>query len=130
MKFDGEVINFNLSDSIKYPSEDHLCFAIDVINSLAQDHFEQLNDDALELVIAQGMDIQNNGAATMHPHDMNDFSLAVPPNEDLIEMVAALESLPLQSGKFLDPICISVSANKLLPSSIVLPKFVQISLVY
>ncbi|CAN6704240.1 unnamed protein product [Malus baccata var. baccata] len=31
-------------------------------------------------------------------------------------MVAALESLPLQSGKFLDPISISVSANKLLPS--------------
>ncbi|KAM2163181.1 hypothetical protein ACFX1Q_040893 [Malus domestica] len=34
----------------------------------------------------------------------------------MIEMVAALESLPLQSGKFLDPISISVSANKLLPS--------------
>ncbi|KAM2070274.1 hypothetical protein ACFX16_001683 [Malus domestica] len=52
----------------------------------------------------------------MHPHGMNDFSLAVPPNEDVIEMVAAIESLPLQSGKFFDPISISVSANKLLPS--------------
>ncbi|CAN6716177.1 unnamed protein product [Malus baccata var. baccata] len=116
MKFDGEVINFNLFDSIKYPSEDHSCFSIDVFASLAQDNFEQLNDDALELVIARGMDIQNNEAVTMHPHGMNDFSLAVPPNEDMIEMVAALESLPLQSGKFLDPISISVSANKLLPS--------------
>ncbi|KAM2216105.1 hypothetical protein ACFXTI_022631 [Malus domestica] len=67
MEFDGEVINFNLSDSIKYPSEDHSCFSIDVFASLAQDHFEQLNDDALELVIAQGMDIQNNEAVTMHP---------------------------------------------------------------
>ncbi|KAM1439867.1 hypothetical protein ACFXTO_013678 [Malus domestica] len=52
MEFDGEVINFNLSDSIKYPSEDHSCFSIDVFASLAQDHFEQLNDDALKLVIA------------------------------------------------------------------------------
>ncbi|KAM1162696.1 hypothetical protein ACFX13_001736 [Malus domestica] len=26
MEFDGEVINFNLSDSIKYPNEDHSCF--------------------------------------------------------------------------------------------------------
>ncbi|CAN6552414.1 unnamed protein product [Malus baccata var. baccata] len=120
MEFDGEVIHFNLSDSIKYPSEDHSCFSIDVSASLAQEHFEQLNDDALEFVIARGMDIQNNEAVTMHPHDMNDFSLAVPPNEDVIEMVAALESLPLQSGKFLDPISISVSANKLL-SSIVQP---------
>ncbi|CAN6557259.1 unnamed protein product [Malus baccata var. baccata] len=116
MEFDGEVINFNLSDSIKYPSEDPSCFSIDVFASLAQDHFEKLNDDALKLVIARGMDIQNNEAVTMHPHDMNDFSLAVPPNEDVIEMVPALESLPLQSGKFLDPISISVSANKLLPS--------------
>ncbi|KAM2747048.1 hypothetical protein PS2_022571 [Malus domestica] len=116
MEFDEEVINFNLSDSIKYPSEDHSCFSIDVFASLAHDHFEQLNDDALELVIARGMDIQNNEAVTMHPHGMNDFSLAMPLNEDMIEMVAALESLPLQSGKFFDPISISVSANKLLPS--------------
>ncbi|KAM2112316.1 hypothetical protein ACFX1R_014849 [Malus domestica] len=54
----------------------------------------------------------------MHPHSMHDFSLTVPLNEDIIEMVAALESLPLQSGKFLDPISISVSSNKLLPSVI------------
>ncbi|XP_050156239.1 uncharacterized protein LOC126630150 [Malus sylvestris] len=35
MEFDGEVVNFNLSDSIKYPSEDHSCFSIDIIDSLA-----------------------------------------------------------------------------------------------
>ncbi|KAM1606927.1 hypothetical protein EV2_028492 [Malus domestica] len=52
----------------------------------------------------------------MHPHGLNDFSLAVPPNEDVSEMVAALESLPLQSSKFLDLISISFLANKLLPS--------------
>ncbi|CAN6547346.1 unnamed protein product [Malus baccata var. baccata] len=34
-EFDGEVVNFNLSDSIKYPSEDHSCFSIDIIDSLA-----------------------------------------------------------------------------------------------
>ncbi|KAM1516007.1 hypothetical protein ACFX10_015051 [Malus domestica] len=32
-------------------------------NEVVKDHFEQLNDDALELVIAQGMDIQNNEAS-------------------------------------------------------------------
>ena len=35
MEFDGEVVNFSLSDSIKYPSEDHSCFSIDIIDSLA-----------------------------------------------------------------------------------------------
>ncbi|KAM2517627.1 hypothetical protein PS1_032515 [Malus domestica] len=48
MEFDGEVVNFNLSDSIKYPSEDHSCFSIDIIDSLAQGYLEDLNDDALE----------------------------------------------------------------------------------
>ncbi|XP_050111755.1 uncharacterized protein LOC126590310, partial [Malus sylvestris] len=33
MEFDGEVVNFNLSDSIKYPSEDHSCFSIDIFDS-------------------------------------------------------------------------------------------------
>ncbi|CAN6567591.1 unnamed protein product [Malus baccata var. baccata] len=57
MEFDGEVINFNLFDSMKYPSENHSCFSIDVIDSLAQDHFVKLNDNAFELVIARGMDM-------------------------------------------------------------------------
>ncbi|CAN6710901.1 unnamed protein product [Malus baccata var. baccata] len=127
MEFDGEVINFNLSNSIKYPSEDHSCFSIDVFASLVHDHFEQLNDDALELVIAGGMDIQNNEVVTMHPYGMNDFSLAVPSNEDVIGMVAAIESLPLQSGKFLDLISISISANKLLPS-VVQPPTLELKL--
>ncbi|CAN6548172.1 unnamed protein product [Malus baccata var. baccata] len=116
MEFDGEVINFNLSDSMKYPSENHSCFAIDVIDSLTQDHFDKLKDDALELVIARGMDMQNVEAATMHTHGMHEFSLVVPPSDGVIEMVAALESLPPQSGKLLDPILSSVSVNKMLPS--------------
>ncbi|KAM1811185.1 hypothetical protein ACFX1T_027755 [Malus domestica] len=116
MEFDGEVINFNLSDSMKYPSENHSCFAIDVIDSLAQDHFDKLNDDALELVIARGMDKQNIEATTLHTHGMHEFPIVVPLSEDIIEIVATLESLPPQSGKFLDPILSSVSANKMLPS--------------
>ncbi|CAN6554084.1 unnamed protein product [Malus baccata var. baccata] len=116
MEFDGEVINFNLSDSMKFPSKNHSCFAIDVIDSLAQDHFDKLNDDALEVVIAQGMDKQNVETTTMGTHGMHGHSFAVPPSDEVIEMVAALESLPLQTGKFLDPILSSVSANKMFPS--------------
>ncbi|CAN6718904.1 unnamed protein product [Malus baccata var. baccata] len=116
MEFDGEVINFNLSDSMKYPSENHSCFAIDVIDSLVQDHFDKLNDDALELVIARGMNEQNVEATTIGTHSMHGNSFAVPPSDEVIEMVAALESLPSQTGKFFDPILSSASANKMLPS--------------
>ncbi|CAN6586189.1 unnamed protein product [Malus baccata var. baccata] len=116
MEFDGEVINFNLSDSMKYPSENHSCFAIDVIDSLMQDHFHKLNDDALELVITRGMNEQNVEATTIGTHSMHGNAFAVPPSDEVIEMVAALESLPSQTGKFLDPILSSVSTNKMLPS--------------
>ncbi|KAM1125248.1 hypothetical protein PS1_041034 [Malus domestica] len=101
---------------MKYPSENHSCFAINVIDSLAQDHFDKLKNDALELVIARGMDMQNVEAATIGTHGMHEHSLAMPPSEDILKMVAALESLPPQSGKFLNPILSSVSANKMLPS--------------
>ncbi|XP_070679280.1 uncharacterized protein [Malus domestica] len=115
-------VNIPLLDAIKQVPNyakfvKELCTTRKRISSkeVVKDHFEQLNDDALELVITRKMDIQNNEVVTIHPHGMNDFSLAVPPNEDVIEMVAALESLPLQSGKFLDPISISILTNKLLP---------------
>ncbi|KAM1277780.1 hypothetical protein ACFX13_030847 [Malus domestica] len=116
MEFDGEVINFNLSDSMKFPSENHSCFSIDIIDSLAQDHFDNLKDDTLELVIAQGKNMKNIETATKETHGLHEDSIAVPPSEDIIEMVAALESLPSQTGKFLDPILSSISANKMLPS--------------
>ncbi|KAM2867847.1 hypothetical protein COP2_023718 [Malus domestica] len=95
---------------------------IDVFNGTltmefdGKDHFDKLKDDALELVIARGMDMQNMEAATMHTHGMHEVSLAVPPSDGIIEMVATLESLPPQSGKLLDLILSSVSANKMLPS--------------
>ncbi|CAN6700806.1 unnamed protein product [Malus baccata var. baccata] len=116
MEFDGEVINFNLSNSMKYPSENHSCFAIDVIDSLAQDHFDNLKDDALELVIAQGKNMKNLETFTKETHGIDGNSLAVPPSDEILEMVAALESLPSQTGKFLDRILSSVSTNKMLPS--------------
>ncbi|XP_050147310.1 uncharacterized protein LOC126622570, partial [Malus sylvestris] len=68
MEFDGEVVNFNLSDSIKYPSEDHSCFSIDIIDSLAQGYLDDLNDDALEKVITRGMELKTKGADCMHAH--------------------------------------------------------------
>ncbi|XP_024046622.1 uncharacterized protein LOC112100976, partial [Citrus clementina] len=35
MEFDGEVIEFNMYDAMKYPSEEHSVFSMDVINPIA-----------------------------------------------------------------------------------------------
>ncbi|KAH9669749.1 DUF4220 domain-containing protein [Citrus sinensis] len=39
MEFDGEVIEFNMNDAMKYPSEEHSVFSVDVINPIAQEIF-------------------------------------------------------------------------------------------
>ncbi|KAM2889737.1 hypothetical protein FF1_013323 [Malus domestica] len=121
MEFDGEVVNFNLSDSIKYPSEDHSCFSIDIIDSLAQGYLEDLNDDALEKVITRGMEFKTKGADSRVTHGIHESSHVVPPSEEVIELVAALDSLPTHDGKSPNHESIPVSTNKLLPSIIQAP---------
>ncbi|CAN6687769.1 unnamed protein product [Malus baccata var. baccata] len=121
MEFDGEVVNFNLSYSIKYPSEDHSCFSIDIIDSLAQGYLDDLNDDALEKVITRGMELKTKGADSNVTHDIHGLGHAVPPSEELIEVVAALESSPKLDGKYTNRESIPISTNKLLPSIIQAP---------
>ncbi|CAN6579369.1 unnamed protein product [Malus baccata var. baccata] len=121
MIFDGEVVNFNLSNSIKYPSEDHSCFSIDIIDSLAQGYLEDLNDDALKQVITRGMKLKTKEAAPMLSHDTHESLHAVPLSEEISEMVAALELLPTHDGKFPNRESIPISTNKLLPSIIQAP---------
>ncbi|CAN6547365.1 unnamed protein product [Malus baccata var. baccata] len=107
MEFDGEVIDFNLSESIKFPKDDHSCFSTDIIDDLAQDFLDCLERDTLETTIAQGIG-QTSG-------------FAVPRSEEEAEIVAALESLPQHHCKPSNPISIPVSTNKLLPSVIQAP---------
>ncbi|CAN6720974.1 unnamed protein product [Malus baccata var. baccata] len=121
MEFDGEVVNFNLSNSSKYPSEDHSCFSIDIVDSLAQGYLEDLNDDAVEKVITKGVDVKTKGTTPMLSHGMQELSYAVPPSEEFLEVVAALDSLRTHDSKFSNRESIPISTNKLLPSIIQAP---------
>ncbi|KAM2154965.1 hypothetical protein ACFX1Q_046718 [Malus domestica] len=106
MEFDGEIINFNISEAMKFPKDDHSCFSIDILDALAQDYLDMLEDDPLETTIAQGFGTKPNMAV---------------PNDEQAELVAALESLPKHHGKPSNPIPIPVSTNTLLPSVIQAP---------
>ncbi|XP_026378294.1 uncharacterized protein LOC113272710 [Papaver somniferum] len=55
MKFDGEVICFNIYETMRYPSVVHYCFSVDVIDSLAQQMFDLRCDDPLETVITRSV---------------------------------------------------------------------------
>ncbi|CAN6583773.1 unnamed protein product [Malus baccata var. baccata] len=96
MEFDGEVVNFNLSDSIKYPSEDHSCFSIDIIDSLAQGYLEDLNDDVLEKVITRGMELKTMDGDPMHTHGTHESFHVVASSEEFIG-APVLELKPLPS---------------------------------
>nr|XP_028954189.1 uncharacterized protein LOC108170821 [Malus domestica] len=116
MEFDGDIIRFNLSETIKYPIEDHSCFAIDIVDSLAQVHLDRMNDDALEIALVHDIGARNEGGGILPTHGMESDHIAVPPYGEVFEMVGALASLPSQSGKSPLSILDSVLANKLLPS--------------
>ncbi|KAM2449476.1 hypothetical protein PS1_019573 [Malus domestica] len=107
MEFDGEIIDFNISEAIRYPKDDHSCFSIDLFDSLAQEYLDSLERDPLEITITEGMRLKPK--------------VAVPNSAEIGEMVAAFESLPQHIGKPPIPIPIPVSTNKLLPSVIQAP---------
>ena len=120
MDFDGEVIDFNISETMRYPVDDHSCFSIDVIDSLAQAYLEELNEDALETTITKGIELKNQDSGALQTHGHSLDTIAVPFNEEVVEVVAALESLPHQYGKV--PLSISSSVStKMLPSVIQAP---------
>ncbi|CAN6570856.1 unnamed protein product [Malus baccata var. baccata] len=118
MEFDEEVIDFNISDAMRYPHDGHSCFSIDVIDSWAQEFLDDLSEDALEKTLTQSIGLKNEGLALRHSHGNNKELLAVPIQEELIDMVAALESNPRHIGKSPNLISIPNSTNKLLPSVI------------
>ncbi|KAM1643787.1 hypothetical protein ACFX2K_013574 [Malus domestica] len=63
MEFDGEVIDFNISDAMRYPHDGHSCFSIDVIDSWAQEFLDDLSEDALEKTLTQSIGLKNKGLA-------------------------------------------------------------------
>ncbi|KAJ9135239.1 hypothetical protein P3X46_032447 [Hevea brasiliensis] len=55
MEFDGNIVKFNIFDSMKYPADDHSIFSIDVVDTFVQDVFKLSMEDELEMVISQGI---------------------------------------------------------------------------
>ncbi|KAM2624441.1 hypothetical protein TB1_031419 [Malus domestica] len=118
MKFDGEVIDFNIYDAMRYPHDGHSCFSIDVIDSWAHEFLDDLSEDALEENLTQSVGLRNEGLALRHAQGNNKEHFVVPIQEELVEMVAALKSNPRHIGKSPNLISIPNSTNKLLPSVI------------
>ena len=64
MEFDGEVIIFKLSETMRYPLDDNSCFSIESLDPSAPYFFETMNDDFMEPILARSMD--ENHPALQH----------------------------------------------------------------
>ncbi|WP_171949911.1 hypothetical protein [Proteus mirabilis] len=106
MEFDGEVIRFNIFKAMRYPSEVHSIFSIDVIDSLAQQVFDISGKDSLEVVLREHLDMDAKSDSMM------DCTL----EWDLEESMAALKSMPPKSRYELSYIDLPIINKRPLPS--------------
>ncbi|GJT45219.1 DNA-directed DNA polymerase [Tanacetum coccineum] len=107
MEFDGQVIKFNIYDSMKYPGNEYSVFSIDVIDSLVQKVYELNDEDSLKVALTNTISESAN----------KEFE----PNLNLHEAISELNSLA-PVNKRVSYIGLPLNNAKLLPSIVQAPK--------
>ncbi|KAL5570305.1 hypothetical protein UlMin_026880 [Ulmus minor] len=59
IEFDGESISFNIFEAMRYPSDIHSCFTIDVVDTLVQEICALGKNDALELLLTKNLEVED-----------------------------------------------------------------------
>ncbi|XP_027155287.1 uncharacterized protein LOC113755768 [Coffea eugenioides] len=109
MEFDGEIVNFNIFDAMKYPDEANSNFTLSIIEPLVQDTFELDGGDALAVALAKHLEL---GA-----------TLDVEISDELYRAVEALHSFPSISPRYeLTSLFVPETQAKLLPSVVQAPE--------
>ncbi|XP_052621458.1 uncharacterized protein LOC128127127 [Lactuca sativa] len=111
MEFDGEVINFNIYEVTRYPSDVHCINFVDIIQPLTEKCFELTNHDLLELVLSMNFD--NNSVKEI----AENFKL----DEELLEIVESMEEKKKMRYDNSN-VKLPISNTKLLPSVVQAPK--------
>ncbi|GJU07337.1 uncharacterized protein Tco_1123767 [Tanacetum coccineum] len=107
IEFDGQVITFNIYDSMKYPGNEHFVFSIDVIDSLVQKFFELNDKDSLKVALTNTI-----------PESANK---ELEPNLNLQKVISELNSLA-PVNKIVSYLGLPLNNAKLLPSIVQAPK--------
>ncbi|XP_023743058.2 uncharacterized protein LOC111891222 [Lactuca sativa] len=111
MELDGEVINFNIYEAMRYPGDVHCINFVDIIQPFTEKCFELTNHDLLELVLSRNFDSKSVKEIA------ENFKL----DEELLEIVESMEEkkkIRYDNGNVKLPI----SDTKLLPSVVQTPK--------
>ncbi|XP_050105894.1 uncharacterized protein LOC126585489 [Malus sylvestris] len=111
MEIEGESIKFRIFNAMRYPSELESCLSIDVFDYFVQDCFNE------------GVGQDNLEKALVHSITHGNFNYSEHIEEELIQIVASLESLSPIRGKCSSYfISLPISNEKTLPSVIQAPK--------
>ncbi|XP_071917147.1 uncharacterized protein [Coffea arabica] len=110
MEFDGEVVHFNIFDSMKYPSESHASsvFSINAIDSAVREVFEIGGRDELEVALTR--------------HFESEMTAEIELSKELKCVIGALQTLPTTKIRYdLAPVFIPEPHQRLLPSVVQAP---------
>ncbi|GKB66149.1 uncharacterized protein Tco_0927561, partial [Tanacetum coccineum] len=107
MEFDGQLIKFNIYDSMKYPGNEYSVFSIDVIDSLVQKVFKLNDEDSLKVALTNTISQSENKE--------------LEPNSNLQEAISRLNSLA-PVNKIVSYLGLPLNNAKLLPSIVQAPK--------
>ncbi|XP_022003481.1 uncharacterized protein LOC110900932 [Helianthus annuus] len=109
MEFDGEIINFNIYDAMRYPSDFSSMNWLDVIDPLTDDYFELSNCDSLALVLNKSLDKESTKELA------EKFQI----EDELIELVSLMDTPTNHETQKLQ---IQVTNKKLIPSIVQAPE--------
>ena len=108
MKFDGEVIKFNIFDAMRFPAEVNYVHALDVIDELSQDIYDLSHEDELFTVLTKSLD---HAEFQRVPYQVNN---------NLVDVIGSLFHLQVHNRP--DKLELPKNLAKLLPSRISPPK--------
>ena len=111
MEFGGDIIKFNVYDSIKNPNDSHSCFVIDVHKDIGPKGSTLITKDVSRTTIGEEL-----GVIALQPPNMAESS-----HGDIVERAADFEPSPQYVCKSSIPISIPISINRLLPSLVQVP---------
>ncbi|XP_027165915.1 uncharacterized protein LOC113765866 [Coffea eugenioides] len=110
MEFDGEIVHFNIFESMKYPSESHASsvVSINAIDSAVREVFEIEGRDELEVVLTR--------------HFESEMTAEIELSEELKCVIGALQTLPTTKIRYdLAPVFTPEPHQRLLPSVVQAP---------
>nr|GEW40523.1 ribonuclease H-like domain-containing protein [Tanacetum cinerariifolium] len=102
MEFDGQVIKFNIYDSMKYSNNKYSIFSIDVIDSLVKKVFAPNDDDSLKVALTNTISEKAN--QELEPNSNLQESIAELNSLAPVNKIVSYLGLPLNNAKLLSSI--------------------------